>query len=379
MHKVTFPSGVIKNVMKKLSYINSKRAIMPILENTKLTVTKNKATFEGSDMQTIVSFTTECESKATFSMLINVPEITLLCKEIPEMPLEFSYDPETRAMKISSQLGKWKYQCDNVDDYSVIPSYDESQSTKIHRSLIDKLFIAKSFVDPNPLNVNFVGVCMHIIRDKIVIVGSDVQTLFKSEPLLLDISLDMDLKLVLPIKSIDNLSDFEFNTPEITLDLIKEKQGQSTPNMLRIQSGDNAVFIRLMEGNYVDYNIAFRNNNDKTLKVKAGEVTKAVRLVDITSNQVSKAINFKIGNGEITLNSENPDYSKSSESKVEIIEMDCEKITFAFNSKNLLRILNKLTGDIKILIATYKDGFYFTDDTCMDIYLCMPCIPSVPE
>ena len=112
--------------------INSKNTL-PILDNYLFLLEENQLTVTASDLESTLITSLELENTSGTG-IIAVPAKLMneTLKEFPEQPLTFQIDPETFAIEIFSQNGKFSIVGQNGEDFPQQPILNEAVSSSIN-------------------------------------------------------------------------------------------------------------------------------------------------------------------------------------------------------------------------------------------------------
>jgi DNA polymerase III subunit beta len=115
------------------------------------------------------------------------------------------------------------------------------------------------------------------------------------------------------------------------------------PNLGRIQVGNDAIFIRFIEGEYPDYNAVIPKEERNQVKVLKENLVKSLRRATVLSTREIQGLKIKMEKGTLIVHSQHPD---TGEIREEIpVEYKGKNIEMNFNSRYLSEGLESFNDD----------------------------------
>ncbi len=373
-----------EELQKRLSDIQSvvdKRATMPILGHFLLSVGE-ESYITATDLETAI--------KEPIGVL-DIKERGDLCipakklyEIVREMDGEIEIDSEgTEWIKLKTGKSLFRIACMNPEDFPKWPQFTdkitlEFEADKLHQ-MIDRTIYAAGESDTRyTLN----SLLFHIKPgDKtFTIVGTDGHRLSMIKDSI-DIDLDKEIKVIVPRKSASELRRFlakgtktkEAEETEGESQEVAESTGRVkidvATNHVVFKTGDVEFLVRLIEGNYPNYEQVIPSANEKKVGINREVFMKALRRVSIISKDRSNAIKLDVSPGVLTITASNPDIG---EAKDEIeIDYSGEAISLGFNARYLLDALNSMSSDRVIFELQEPLSPTLLKEEGRDDYLCV--------
>ena len=118
-------------------------------------------------------------------------------------------------------------------------------------------------------------------------------------------------------------------------------------NQMMANIGNSIIYIRLVDGEFPDYEMVIPKLNDKMFRVRKSLFLNAIKRVSILPNisfgNKSKSIQFKVTNGKLLIFTSQ---QETGEAKEEInIDYSGNEIIVGFNGKYIIDILNACYGE----------------------------------
>ena len=117
------------------------------------------------------------------------------------------------------------------------------------------------------------------------------------------------------------------------------------------KKGDVTLVMRLIEGEFPNYNQVIPNDLTRHLILPTDSLVQAVRRVALLSSERSRAVKLELGDGQLVITSNNPDLGDARE------ELDVDyagdPLTIGFNARYLLDAINAV--QLKEIRFSFQD------------------------
>lgn len=325
--------------------INSKNTL-PILDNYLFLLEDKLLTITASDLESTLITSLELENtngNGTIAVPAKLMNETL--KEFPEQPLTFQIDPETFAIEIFSQNGKFSIVGQNGEDFPQQPILNEAVASTIsvnHNVLlsgINKTLFATADDELRPV-MN--GIFIELTTEDMKFVASDAHKLVRYKRF--DAKAEKDASFILPKKPAALLKSL---LPKEEFDVkleFDEKNAFFTLSNFKL-------ICRLVEGNYPSYNSVIPQNNPNKLIIDRVEFYNTVRRVSVFSNQASNLIRLKLTENQLVVSAQDIDFSISAVERLSC-QYEGDEMEIGFKSTFLQEILSNLSAtDVKVELS----------------------------
>jgi DNA polymerase-3 subunit beta len=325
--------------------INSKNTL-PILDNYLFLLEDNLLTVTASDLESTLITSLELENTSgTGTIAVPAKLMNETLKEFPEQPLTFQIDPETFAIEIFSQNGKFSIIGQNGEDFPQQPLLNEALASTInvnHNVLlsgINKTLFATADDELRPV-MN--GIFVELTTEDMKFVASDAHKLVRYKRF--DAKAEKDASFILPkkpaalLKSLLPKEDFDVKLE------FDEKNAFFTLSNFKL-------ICRLVEGNYPSYNSVIPQNNPNKLIIDRVEFYNTVRRVSVFSNQASNLVRLKLTENQLVVSAQDIDFSISAVERLNC-QYEGEDMEIGFKSTFLQEILSNLSAtDVKVELS----------------------------
>ncbi len=325
--------------------INSKNTL-PILDNYLFLLEDNRLTITASDLESTLITSLELENTSgTGAIAVPAKLMNETLKEFPEQPLTFQIDPETFAIDIFSQNGKFSIVGQNGEDFPQQPILNESiaSSINLNHSLllsgINKTLFATADDELRPV-MN--GIFIELSTEDIKFVASDAHKLVRYKRF--DAKAENDASFILPKKPAALLKSL---LPKEDFDVKLEFDDKNAFFTL----SNYKLICRLVEGNYPSYNSVIPTNNPNKLIIDRVEFYNTVRRVSVFSNQASNLIRLKLTENQLVVSAQDIDFSISAVERLNC-QYEGDDMEIGFKSTFLQEILSNLSAtDVKVELS----------------------------
>ena len=319
--------------LQRMQGIVEKRNTMPILSNILLESKNTKIDITATDLEIYIKDSAQANISEEGSVTINAKKIYEIVKELPEDNINISTNKED---KITIKSGKARFTIMGLSakDFPVFPSFEdvtmEQIDNKVLKELIDKTAFAVS-TDETRYNIN--GFLFERGKDGIKMVSTDGHRLALVEKKEIKSNNEDKKGVLIPRKGMMEIRK--------TLD---EKEGEfqfgiNQKNAV-MKKDDILINIRLLEGEFPDYNKVIPTDNNKKIIVEKETMLSSLKRVSILSSDKIKGVKFNFANNRLTLSSSSPEIGDATE------DIDAqykgEDIEIAFNARYVIDCLESV-------------------------------------
>jgi DNA polymerase-3 subunit beta len=315
--------------------LNSNNSL-PILDNFLFEIRPQTLTVSASDLETAITVTLDgIDTKGEGVLCVPAKLLMDILKSIPEHPLNFTIDPKTYGIEISSDFGKYKLTGVNGDDFPKAPAMDSDKSFKVPGDVmsraINKTLFAAGNDDMRPV---MSGVYFEVHENETRFVATDAH------------------KLVRYTRTDAGGDAATFIVPRKPLNLMKGILGSVKSDVSVAYSDNNAQFTfdnvslmcRLIEGKYPNYEAVIPKENPFKLTIDRADLLQSIRRVSIFANKTTHQVRLKMGGSELHISAEDLDYSNEANERLTCTYVG-DDMEIGFNSRFLAEMLSNLDCD----------------------------------
>ena len=337
------------------SQMACKSNVVPIFENTKITVRSGLITASSFNGETSItkSVNTQCHD--------DIPETSFLVNKKDFLDVLGTIGDETVQVEIGGNniriihgSGVVSLPTSDINDFPIqaveTDTREYSVDTQSFIRLIDE---AKGFVGRDELRPVLTGVRIRMYDNKAEAASSDATLLYKNS-----IGEDTGVfsETILPSYVIPIIIRTFKDSHNIRL---------STGSRTVIIKGDNdsEMTVRRIEGAFPNVDSVIPNEEECRTVIKIGVffLESALKRMLVTASSSHPVVKFEVKGGALTLETIDEDYMKSSKENA-IADVQGEDITIGFNGMKLQTCLNAIKGDtVTIAIKSASKGALLKD------------------
>ena len=339
--KFIVSSAVLLKNLSALSGVISSSNTLPILDDFLFELKDENLVVTASDLETTMMVTIPL-SKAEEGGSVTIPAKLLLetLKNLPDVPLTFSINPENLMVEISAADGKYKMSGHKSDEFPQAPVLEDTTSLTLGSDVLVDAIAKTVFATGNDeLRPVMSGVFCEMSEEHITFVATDAHKLVRYRRT--DVHSSKTTSFILPKKPLNQL---------------KSILGAKEADVNIDYSQTNALFTfdafklicRLIDGKYPNYEAVIPKENPNSLVVDRVLLLNAIKRVAIFANQSTHQVRFRMSGKELVLSAEDVDFANEAKERL-TCSYTGEDMEIGFNSRFLLDMLSNLvTEQVKI-------------------------------
>lgn len=325
--------------LSAISGVMSSNNSMPILDNVLVTITDETLKLTASDLESTMTAEIKLENVEGEGS-VAIPARTLLdtLKLIPETPIIFMIDEESKKLKFTAANGEYDAPCFDGNEYPKINEIENPSSFDINASILQRAISKTLFATgTDELRPNMMGVLCELSSECITFVSTDAHKLVRYRNT--DVHADDFVSFILSKKPISHLKNILSNIEgDVHVEYSKET------NHIRFSFDNFVLYSSLKEGKYPNYEAVIPKDNPNTFVVSRDEFLKSIKRVGIYSNQSTYQVRISLDENKTNITAEDMDYSnKANEDITGVYTGEAMKI--GFNSKFLREMLENMDAN----------------------------------
>jgi len=323
--------------------IVEKKNVMPILANILIEAEAGNPLIKisATDLEVAVHVMAQASVESAGKITVNAKSLYDIVRESNGEELEFKTTENDR-VQITCLHSEFKIHGLSAKEFPSLPSIEGKFSRVLSeefQSIISKVAFAMS-TDETRYHLN--GVLLEKTDKEITLVATDGHRLAYNKHVF-DFSQIKQDKVIIPRKGVNEIQKLIAN--EKAFDICVSDRH------VFVKTEKQTLFIRLIDGNFPDYNRVIPKDNPIEIEVPKEEFVGALKRVSLLANDRSKGISLYFCNGCLSVSSSNPEIG---EAKEEIdINYKGVVLNIGFNAKYFLDVLG-VVPDENIIIA-FKD------------------------
>lgn len=332
--------------------ITGRRTTLPILSHVLMEWEDNSLYIIGTDLETAIREELSVHTKRNGKASVSSKKLYEIVKELPEGDIEIKKNDDTNWITI--KCGKSTFHLAGLDpeEFPSLPSYNKESFTKIPsyilKDMIEKTVYAASN-EESRYNLNGVYIVQNRKGEKNILrmVATDGHRLS-----LIDRETEkiqgVEKGIIVPKKGVIEVKRLlgEMDEEE-KIDIYFDKTNGF------FKAGKSLMIIRLIEGEFPEYEQVIPRDNDKKLLIDKDRVYSSLRRVSTMVSERGEGIKIQLKNNLMELSSYHHDYGDAME-EVDI-SYEGPPLEIGFNVRYLMEALNVMEED-QILMELKDEG-----------------------
>lgn len=307
---------------------------MPIITNFLFTISGEELIAVATDLETTISANiplSKVEGEGSFA--ISNKLLMDILKNLPDIPLIFAIDEESRSIKITANEGEYNLVGFDGDEFPKYPVLEGSSSLIIKAGILKKAINKTIFaVGNDEMRPAMSGVYLELTDESLTFVATDAHKLVRFRRQ--DLKSEVNASIILPKKPLNQIKN---NLPEDDVDVVLNY----TATNIHFNLGNINLVARLIEGRYPNYSAVIPANNPNVLTIDRLSLLLAIKRVSVFANQSTMQIRFKLSNEELYISAEDLEYSNFAQEKM-ACSYNGEEMEIGFNARFIIEMLSNI-------------------------------------
>lgn len=331
--KFIVSSSALLKQLSGISGVITTNPLIPILENFLFSISDNTLTLTASDLQTSMIAEMEIDSNENGSIAIPAKILMETLRNLPEQPVTFSIDVETKAIEISSDNGRYKLTGENADDYPKIPNVTEGTAVDISSDVLVRAISNTLFCTSNDeLRAAMTGVYINFSDSNTTFVATDGHRLVRYRRV--DVASAANTSIIIPRKALNMLKAvLPGDNTNVLVEFNKANAFFSFNNIKMI--------CRLIDERYPEYENVIPLTNNIFMTMERQDLLSTLKRISIYANKTTYQVRLRITGSELMVSAEDVDFASEANERL-ACEHEGNDIEIGFNAKFLIEILNTL-------------------------------------
>jgi DNA polymerase-3 subunit beta len=314
------------------------KTTLPVLANILVETTENGIKLSGTDLDIAVSTEVGADVEQQGAITVPAKKLVEIARELPSAPVKISATGEQR---VTLECGRSRFRLLGLprDEFPSFPAVKFDDAWRVRSGDLQKLISHTSFAasteESRPI-LN--GVLWELRPDRMRMVATNGHRLAKMELTIASTNAPSS-DLIVPPKALDQIRRL-FPAEE-------ELEIARGDNHLGFRSPFTAVYTRLIEGPYPNYEQVIPKDNDRVAQAEKNALTQAIRRMSIIASDQTHRVRMSFNAGMVKLAVQTPDLGEAQDEVP--INYDGDPLDIGFNANYLLEILRYIpTDDVRL-------------------------------
>jgi len=341
----TVEKEVFLKGLGRVQGIVEKRNTIPILSNVLIEGNDGEIHLTATDLEVGMRATYPATVKIPGKVTVSAKKIHEIIKELPEKEISF-LSKDNSWIEIRCGKSIFNIVGLSADEFPYFPKAEDGNffpiKSNLLKEMIEKTFFSIS-TDESKYNLN--GIYFKTIEENgknlLRMVATDGHRLATIQREIKNTKIDqLEKGVIFPRKGIFELKKIaDEGDTEISMGFMD--------NNAVVKKEQTIVVMRLVDGEFPDYNRVIPKNNDLNIQISQDIFLHALRRMSILSSEKSRGVKIILKNGLMEVSSSNPELGDARED-IEVV-YEGPEVTIGFNARYLIDILQAQGGDQVIL------------------------------
>ena len=314
------------------------KTTLPVLANILVETTERGIRLSGTDLDIAVSTEIAADVEAQGAITIPAKKLAEIARELPSAPVKVNASGEQR---VTLECSRSRFRLLGLprDEFPSFPAVRFNESWRIRSGDLQKLIghtaFAASTEESRPI-LN--GVLWELRPERMRMVATNGHRLAKMEmPISSEGAPASDL--IVPPKALEQIRRLFAADEELEI-----ARGD---NHLGFRSPFTAVFTRLIEGPYPNYEQVIPRDNDRVALADKNALAQALRRMSVIASDQTHRIRLSFNSGMLKFSVQTPDLGEAQDELP--ISYEGDPLDIGFNASYLLEILRYMpTDDVRL-------------------------------
>jgi len=339
------------------------KTTLPVLANILVETTERGIRLSGTDLDIAVSTEVAADVETAGAITIPAKKLSEIARELPPAPVKIGAVGEQR---VTLECGRSRFKLLGLprDEFPTFPQVRFQESWRVRSGDLQKLISHTSFaVSTEESRPILNGVLWELRPERMRMVATNGHRLSRMDlPITAGNSPNGDL--IVPPKALEQVR--RLFPAEEDLEIA---QGD---NHLGFRSPFTAVFTRLIEGPYPNYEQVIPRDNDRVAVTDKVALTSALKRMSVIASDQTHRIRLSFNSGLLRFSVQTPDLGEAQDELP--IRFTGDPIDIGFNANYLLEILRYIpTDEVRITLKAPERAATVEPEEWTDpaSYLCL--------
>ena len=314
------------------------KTTLPVLANILVETTERGIRLSGTDLDIAVSTEVTADVETQGAITIPARKLSEIARELPPSPVKVAASGEQR---VTLECGRSRFKLLGLpkDEFPSFPTVRFAESWRVKSGDLQQLITHTSFaVSTEESRPILNGVLWELRPERMRMVATNGHRLARMElPIASATAPSSDL--IVPPKALDQIRKL-FPAEE-------ELEIARGDNHLGFRSPSTAVYTRLIEGPYPNYEQVIPKDNEKFCIADKAALTSALKRMSVIASDQTHRIKLSFNAGMLKFAVQTPDLGEAADELA--VRYEGDQLDIGFNASYLLEILRYMpTEEVKL-------------------------------
>ena len=352
-----------ENLQKGLGAVSATipaRTTLPVLSNILLRAEGESVQLCGTDLDISVQVRIDAEVETDGAVTVPAKKFSEITRELADFPVHLSADQD----QIRIECGPSRFRLYGIPEgeFPTFPEVDFTESWKMSAEALHELISHTSFAasteESRPI-LN--GVLWQLRPESTTMVATNGHRLAKMTRELHEAGAP-EADLIVPPKALGQV--------ERLFEADEQLEVARSANHLAFRSDRRAVYTRLIEGPYPNYEQVIPKDNDKEAVASRESFESAIRRMAVVASDQTHRVRLQFEPGVLRFRVQTPDLGDAEDEMA--VDYDGEELEIGFNANYLLEVLRYIScEDVRMTFKAPERAATFQPLEGDSDYLCL--------
>ncbi len=323
--------NILTNAIQTVQNIITSKSALPILSNILIEVQNGSICLTATDLDIGITCVIPVDSQEQGAVAIPAKRFSDIIKEFPSEIVSVT-TKKNNLITIDSSMCQFKIMGLGKEEFPKLPEFKDKKVIKIDQGVLRQALILTSFAvsfDETRYILN--GILFKISKGILTLVATDGKRLAIVERKL-RVESDVDLSMIVPIKTIQELSRNLKEGEELTVVI--------GSNQALFDLGGVGIVSRLIEGEFPDYKQVIPAESENKLKIPRNAFLLAVKRAALLTTPDYQAVKLEVFKNKLVISKSTPDVGEFHEELTVVYQG--KELVIGFNPSYLMDVLKNL-------------------------------------
>lgn len=323
------------NAIQAVQNIITSKTALPILSNILIETQTDSLRLTATDLDIGITCVIPVEIQEQGAITIPAKRFSDIIKDFPLNIISIN-TKKNNQVSIDSDMCQFKIMGLAKEEFPRLPEFKDKKAIKIDQSALKQMLSLTAFsvsLDETRYVLN--GILFKINKGALILVATDGKRLAIAERKLTVIEPDVELSIIIPLKTIQELNRNLKDAGDLSLVM--------SSNQALFDLGNVAIVSRLIEGEFPDYKQVIPAPSENKMKVERSQFLLAIKRAALLATPDYQAVKLEVFKNKLVISKSTPDVGEFHEELA--VEYQGKEMVIGFNPVYLIDVLKNLNEE----------------------------------
>lgn len=340
--KFSVPVAELQKQFGIIGSVIPTRSTLPILENFLFELRGDTLRIVATDLDTAMTVSVKVDGSKDGTMAVPAKRLMDTVRALPPGNITFAGDSSSNRISLVTGNGEYKLTGEPSDNFPTIPEVKGESRFAIKNDVLRRIVNNTLFaVSNDELRPAMTGIYFQLGGKEMRAVSTDGHRLVRIVSGEIDAG-KIKRDIIIPAKAMQSVAKAA-GEGECAV-LLDDKH-------VRFSFGGASITTRLIEEKYPNYESVIPTDNNKELKLNAGEFLASIRRTSLYASSATHQVRLSLSKNGLVVSAEDADFGSEAKETVKC-EYAADPMEIGFNSAYLVDVMNHVeTGEATIRLS----------------------------